>query len=334
MIEASRSSRRRLWVPRWAGILALLLVGDNLNIDPSFFDWPQQYSQNMLPGTIFRDCPDCPEMVVIPAGSFVMGASAGEMVDPYSDISVLDQETGKFVRPPEKLREETPQHQVTIAHPFAMGRFDVTFAQWDACVADGGCTGSDQPDDMGWGRGRRPVLATWDNAQAYITWLNGKIKALTGTEGLYRLPSEAEWEYAARAGTTTPRWWKAGWWDRLWNANSTGTGYENCAECRGALTDFFRADKTTPVGSYRANPFGLYDILGDIHQMTADCWHENYVGAPDDGSAWMDGSCDYLSLRGAFVGSMLIDVRAAYRQKNHKGGHFSGGGIRLVRTLP
>ena len=131
-------------------------------------------------GESFRDCPDCPEMVVAPAGSFAMGSPETE---------------------PDRMAQEGPQHRVTFAEPFAVGRFAVTFAEWDACAADGGCGGY-KPGDQGWGRGNRPVInVDWNDAKAYVQWLSKK----TGKP--YRLLSEAEREYVARAGTATPFWW-------------------------------------------------------------------------------------------------------------------------------
>ena len=179
-------------------------------------------------------------MIVIPAGDFVMGATKDEYVElaPNMRIARKDgswitdrDELNKIM--PNALYRETPRHRVTIAHDFAMGRFDVTFAEWDACVADGGCGGY-SPDDNGWGRDKHPVInVDWYDIQSYLTWLNAKAKATAGSGGAYRLPSEAEWEYAARAGTTSPRWWKPSRWEKLWNKGAIGSGYANCDGCFG-----------------------------------------------------------------------------------------------------
>ena len=167
-----------------------------------------------MPGYRFRDCAECPEMVVVPAGSFWMGSPRGE--------------AGRD-------GDEGPRHEVRIAEPFAMGVYEVTFAQWDACAAAGGCGGR-RPKDRGWGRGDRPVIfVSWDDAQAYVRWLSEK----TGER--YRLPSESEWEYAARAGTATRYWW----------GNGIGGGRANCDGC-GSRWD---NDRTAPVGSFAANPW-------------------------------------------------------------------------------
>jgi formylglycine-generating enzyme required for sulfatase activity len=282
------------------------------------------YAQNALalkidtPGTVFQDCPTCPEMVVIPSGSFIMGATPEEVreVTKIGEINA------------DQMAREGPQHKVTIAHAFAMAKFDVTFAEWDACVADGGCGGY-HPDDRGWGRGNRPVInVSWNDAQAYIAWLNDKLKAATGGPGIYRLPSEAEWEYAARAGTTTSRWWTPSWWER-WKG-IPGSGHANCDGCFGSS----RPDRTTPVGSFPPNPFGLYDMLGNVFQMTADCWNENYVGAPSDGAAWVTGDCTKFAWRGGNFWADASGLRSAYRFPDRRENRSYGAGFRVVRVIP
>ena len=151
--------------------------------------------------------------------------------------------------------EEGPQHPVTIARPFAVGRYEVTFDEWDACVAEGGCNGY-KPSDEGWGRGRRPVInVSWDDAQAYVTWLSKK----TGKS--YRLLSGAEYEYAMRAGTQTVYPW----------GDTIGTNNANCHSC-GSQWD---AKQTAPVGSFAANGFGLYDMVGNVREWTEDCYHDD-----------------------------------------------------------
>ena len=172
-------------------------------------------------GKVFRDCPECPEMVVVPSGSFMMGSPSGEKG---------------------RDSDEGPVHRVTFERPFAVGVYEVTFGEWDACVSGGGC-GGHRPSDRGWGRGRRPVInVNWKDAQAYVRWLSRK----TGEE--YRLLSESEWEYVARAGTRAAYWWGDG----------VGRNRANCSDCG----DSYRY--TAPVGSFSANPFGLHDVHGNV----------------------------------------------------------------------
>ncbi len=197
----------------------------------------------LKPGESFRDLDIAPEMMVVPAGEFWMGSKDGE-----GDA------------------DERPRHKVTIAKPFAVGRYAVTFDEWDAAVAAGGV--SHKPSDQGWGRGRRPVIdVNWDDAQAYIKWLSSK----TGKP--YRLLSEAEWEYCSRAGTETPY--------------SFG-GKESDLK-RYAWYSANSGGQTHPVGEKLPNEWGLYDMQGNVSEWCKDCWHENYNGAPSDGSAWTTG---------------------------------------------
>ncbi|MDP6563662.1 MAG: SUMF1/EgtB/PvdO family nonheme iron enzyme [Alphaproteobacteria bacterium] len=249
-------------------------------IKPAVGVYPKRYR----PGDTFKDCPGCPEMVVVPAGSFRMGSPADE---------------------PQRDDDEGPQHRVTIPAPFAVGKYEVTFAQWDACVAAGGCGGY-RPKDRGWGRDNRPVInVSWKDARSYVIWLSGK----TGKS--YRLLSEAEWEYVARARTTTRYWWG----DRF-DANKANNGVQS-----------------KPVGSYEPNAFGLYDVHGNVWEWVADCWNKNYWDAPEDGRIWTSGNCSRRVLRG---GSWLSDprvLRSANRDWLGSGfrGYFSG--FRLARTL-
>jgi len=223
-----------------------------------------------MPGR-FRDCGSCPEMVVVPAGRFTMGAAPSE---------------------PGFEHDEGPQHEVEIKR-FAIGRFEVTFAEWDACVAAGACTHI--PDDEGWGRGNRPVINVhWFDVQVYLDWLSRR------TGHRYRLPSEAEWEYAARAGTTTPYWW----------GDTVGGGEANCAGC-GSEWD---GRMTAPVGSFAPNPFGLYDMLGNVTEWVADNYRPNYHLAPTDGSAWEAVTVEYYVGRGGSWYSTPLNIRAANRQ--------------------
>lgn len=230
-------------------------------------------------------------MVVIPAGSFTMGSPANE---------------------PGRDGDEGPQHPVSIPRPFAVGKFEVTFDQWDACVAGGGCAGY-RPSDNGWGRGNRPAInVSWSDAKQYVEWLGRK----TGKP--YRLLSEAEWEYAARAGTVTS-----------WSCGSS----ESCLTAAGWHSGN-AGGRTQAVGTKSANGFGLHDMHGNVWEWTEDCWHDSYAGAPADGSAWTSGgNCWSRVLRG---GSWYLDpgyLRSASRYWDLTGGRGSYFGFRLARTL-
>ena len=187
---------------------------------------------------------------------------------------------------------ERPVHSVTIP-AFKLGKHEVTFTQWDACVADGGC-GRYRPSDAGRGRGNRPVMTvSWDDIQLFIDWLNAR------TGGDFRLPTEAEWEYAARAGSTTKYSW----------GNSIGSNRANCDGCGSRWDD----DRTAPVGSFSANAWGLHDLHGNVWEWVQDCWNDSYVGAPTDGSAWTSGDCGRRVIRGGSWGYNPRDLRSAFR---------------------
>lgn len=247
----------------------------------------------LKPRERFKECANCPEMVMVPAGSFMMGSPPSER---------------------ERSADESPQHKVTIAQPFAVGRFEVTFEEWDACVDGGGCNDY-VPSDQGWGRGRRPAInVSWDDAQAYVAWLRKK----TGKS--YRLLSGSEYEYATRAGTQTAYPW----------GNTIGKNNANCHSC-GSQWD---ARETAPVGSFAPNKFGLYDMLGNVREWTEDCYHETYVGAPADGSAWTaGGNCYHRVVRG---GSYLLDpafLRSASRYWFAEDYRLRYLGFRVARAL-
>ena len=251
----------------------------------------EEPSGEPIPESPFRECPTCPEMVVVSAGSFRMGCVSGQ------DCS----------------DNEKPVHRVTIAAPFAVGKYDVTFAEWGACVADGGCDGY-RPDDIGWGRGNRPVInVSWNQVQTYVMWLNEK------TGKTYRLLSEAEWEYVARAGSETRYSW----------GNEIGRNRANCRACGSRWDD----EQTAPVGSFAANGFGLHDVHGNVTEWVQDCWNDNYVGAPADGSAWEQGDCNRRVVRGgAWVGEPRF-LRSARRHRVTTGYRSSGIGFRVARSL-
>ena len=205
---------------------------------------------------------------------------------------------------------EHPVHNVYIKN-FLLGKNEVTFAEWDACVASGGC--SHTPSDSGWGRGNRPVVnVSWqDINKQYIPWLY----KITGKR--YRLPTEAEWEYAARAGSDTIR---EEWYSR---------NKANCAGCGSSWDN----SKTAPVASFEANDFGVHDMHGNVWEWTQDCWNNSYMGAPNDGSAWLSGNCFNRILRGGAwytVPSRMYSTRRV--SENSKERH-SGAGFRIARDI-
>jgi formylglycine-generating enzyme required for sulfatase activity len=250
------------------------------------------------PGALaeFKDCTDCPQMIVIPAGEFTMGSP-----------------------PTEQYRGAEAQHRVTIAAPFAVSKFEITFDEWEACVNDGGCGGY-RPDDQNWGRGKRPVInISWENAEAYVNWLGHR----TGKP--YRLLSESEWEYAARAGTTTPFFYG----DAL---SASNANYDGSVDGSGP-SDVNR-QSTMPVGSFPANGFGLHDMHGNVSEWVEDCWHDDYNAmAPTDGSAWLDGDCNGRVVRGGSWEDSQAEHRSAARTGGAKGDQFYTGGLRIARSL-
>lgn len=235
-----------------------------------------------------------PAMVLIPAGRFQMGCVEGK--DCY-DINI-------------------PVHAVEV-RAFQMGKHEVTFNEWDACVADGGCT--HWPDDKGWGRGQRPVInVSWDDIQTYLTWLRQK----TGTA--YRLPSEAEWEYAARAGTTT----RFSTGDCITTAQANFGGNNPAEGCPKGES----REKTLEVGSFAANPFGLFDMHGNVWEWTQDCWKNSYSGAPSDGSATSDGDCSKRVVRSGSWYSSGRELGSATRFGDSRDLRHSLHGFRLSRS--
>jgi formylglycine-generating enzyme required for sulfatase activity len=255
-----------------------------------------------LPGRTFRDCSDCPEVVVLPAGGFLMGM-AGNQPD------------------------ELPVHRVAIRESFAMGKHEITWDDWAACVRAGACPGL---SDHGWGRGRKPVInVSWDQARGYARWLSKK----TGKR--YRLPSEAEWEYAARAGSGDSRHWG--------NHQAPACECANVSNPTGRKKDGFEGesflcedgyDDTAPVGSFKPNAFGLHDMLGNVWEWTADCYHDDYQGAPVNGKPRTKGDCRYRVYRGGSWVSVPDLVRSAVRNRGRAGLYDTNLGFRLVRELP
>jgi formylglycine-generating enzyme required for sulfatase activity len=352
--EAERLARRRTRrVQALVGTLATLLVLGGVawwkggffreqyywrrTMGPSVLAAEQEKEKATKPGSDFKECAiGCPTMVVVPAGKFTMGSPEGEQ-DRYSD--------------------EGPQHEVTIAKPFAVGRTEVTFAEWDACVAAGACS---KAADNGWGRDDQPVInVSWDDAQQYVAWL----ARITGKE--YRLLSEAEWEYAARAGDS-------GRYGRLnmLHQESVHTEGQQQTQAGGYLDDhrkyipfskvtpvgqerysftdgdenvqldqfawyFSNPDsKTHPVGRKAANAFGLHDMHGNVFEWVEDPWHGNYKDAPPDGSPWVkDGDAGRRVVRGGSWDSLPRALRAAYRYGVTADYRDNIIGFRLARTL-
>ena len=243
---------------------------------------------------------------MVPGGAFSMGDLSGE-----------------------GWETEIPVHEVAVP-AFMLGKYEVTFAQWDACVADGGCEDY-EPSDVDWhgfdrrdkehwqGNSRRrwyghsrPVAnISWDDVQLFIDWLNHK------TGGGYRLPTEAEWEYAARAGSVT----EYGWGDDI------GHNQANCRGC-GSRWD---NNQTAPVGSFAANAWGLHDMHGNVWEWVQDCWNKNYVGAPGDGSAWRTGECKGRVIRGGSLVNIPEALRSAYRYARPGSERTIHTGFRLAR---
>jgi formylglycine-generating enzyme required for sulfatase activity len=271
----------------------------------------------------FHECPHCPPMLGIPGGKFVMGSPTSE---------------------PGRFDSEGPQHVVSVA-AFALGKYDITSREFlrfleatryqpKACNSTLG---------MGWrslgaGLAYSPayeeppkwpaVCLDWRDAEAYIAWLNAEVRRrrpdIPDATGPYRLPSEAEWEYAARAGTTTARWWGDG----------LGTSNANCNGCGSKWDNHLLAD----VDSFKPNPFGLYGMLGNAWQWTADCWHLNYKGAPRDGRPWEEKHCTKHVIRGGSWSNLPVFVRSAARSGSvADGGEYdysSLTGFRVARDLP
>jgi formylglycine-generating enzyme required for sulfatase activity len=238
-------------------------------------------------GTAFRDCARCPELVWLPPGESVMG---------------------------EASFASGPRPVVAIRYMLAVGRFEVTFAEWDACVAAGGCRR--RPHDAGWGRGWQPVInVSWVDAKQYVAWLS------RSTGRRYRLLTEAEWEYAARAGTDVRYWW----------GDQAGRGDANCADC-GSKWDGRQA---APVGRFAPNPFGLHDMHGNVSEWVEDCFHDRMRDAPLDGRAWTGGCLSESDTRvvrgGAWYGSAR-SMRSSSRTSAAADHSDNGIGFRVART--
>ncbi|NOX94238.1 MAG: SUMF1/EgtB/PvdO family nonheme iron enzyme [Alphaproteobacteria bacterium] len=250
------------------------------------------------PGEAFRDCETCPEVMPFAAGAeFAMGAPEGEVS--HEDA-------------------ETPQIKIAIAKSFAIGVHEVTYDEWAACIADGGCGGY-EPSDLGWGKKQRPVVnVSVEDARGYLAWLSEK----TGAN--YRLPSEAEWEYAARAGSDSA--FHTG--DQI----TTGqANYNGQYPYNRAPKGLYRS-KTTAVGSFAANAFGIHDMHGNVREWTQDCWRSSHSGAPEDGSA-VGGACSSQVIKGGAWNVGAWRLRSAYRDGGEKTLRKYDTGFRVVLDL-
>ena len=233
-------------------------------------------SAELKSGTVFRDCAEaCPEMVVVPAGSSTMGLGKPEIYAGDPDREML-------------ANWQLPQHVVSFAKPFAVARYETTIAEWTACYRAGACNGP--PSLVEAIMKKRPPERTavydvsWLDAIGYIEWLS----KLTGKR--YRLLTEAEWEHAARAGSTTLYPW----------GDDVGTNNGACSNCGP------EAPKPPVIGSYPPNNFGLYDTVGGVPEWVQDCFHENYTGAPSDGSVFEGGDCGQRMVRGGMSSANAI----------------------------
>ena len=298
----------RRWVGKLvAGLVAVLVIVGGI-VGGGYFGWVQQEEVTLMGGSHWVPVEEAErrqtatrqqaqvaeegavvgEMVRIPMGTFRMGDLGGD-----------GQSAAR------------PVHSVTVPS-FWMGKYEVTFSQWDACVADGGC--SYTPSDRGFGRGNRPVMnVSWNDIQAFIVWLNRK------TGDGYRLPTESEWEYAARAGSET----LYSWGDEI---------EVNRANCDGCGGQWDARDRTAPVGSFPANSWGLHDMHGNVLEWTEDCWNDGYEGAPGDGSAWLIRNCRGRVIRGGSWYTSPWGLRSSSRGRANRSDRGDLLGFRLARN--
>jgi formylglycine-generating enzyme required for sulfatase activity len=311
-LEACRDlqSRRRWTMAKVAACLVLVVIAGAVAwqqkqqaIKDGYY-WLTHVSGHVLtaaaeralqPGKTFQECTECPTMVVVPAGDFLMGSPEHQ--------GAL---SGR----------EYPQRKVTMTAPFAVAQVELTFAEWDACGRRNAC---DREISDAWGRGPLPVInVTWDDAQRYVGWL----AKITGQP--YRLLSEAEYEYAARAGNQKAYPWSTD------SNDGIGSGNANCGECGSPP---WQATQTAPVKLFPANRFGLYDMVGNVFEWVADCGHDNYRGAPSDASPWMTANCRNHVVRGGAWQSRPELLRSASRDWYPTGARKDYIGFRVARTL-
>lgn len=242
---------------------------------------PQKFSA----GKVFKDCPVCPTMIVVPAGSFTMGGN---------------------------LRYEQPLHAVTIAKPFAVGKFEVTTDEFKSFISEAGYASGNYAEPPYSAQGKYPAInISWDDAQAYVNWLSKK----TGKS--YRLPSDSEWEYATRAGSAGDFYFPEADVNKFANVFGKDDGYEF----------------TAPVGNFPANRFGLHDVHGNVWEWTQDCWNDTYANSPADGSAWLTGNCNTRVQRGGSWYNEPAAARSPLRSYYPPAIRYSVFGLRVARTL-
>ncbi len=239
----------------------------------------------VAPGRVFSDCEGCPQMITLPLGSFVMGSNEGDVA-------------------------ERPERQVTLSEVFAIGKYEVSVAEWTLCVEDGGCSFTPKAVDKPEVTPVRNI--SWQDAQQYANWLSNK------TGKAYRLPSEAEWEYAARAGSRTGYWW----------GGEAEPGKANCKDCGVP----WNRKSPAGIGSYEANAFGLHDMNGGVAEWTADCWFRTHKDAPKDGTPRNEAGCDKRVLRGGSWRDTADSIKATSRQGSEDNLPFVVNGFRIARS--
>ena len=243
---------------------------------------PPVASVKAAAGAEVKDCPACPTLISLPAGAFTMGSNA-------SDPS------------------ERPAHKVTLAAPFAIGKYEVTVEQWNACASGGTCQRSTQ-------EAKAPMRdVSWDDAQQYLKWLS------TASGKAYRLPTEAEWEYAARGGTATAYWW----------GDKMAAGKANCKDCGSP----WKVDAPANAGSSAANPYGLYDMNGSVWEWVSDCWHNSFKDAPADGRAWEAPHCTVRVIRGGSWREGASYMVSSTRFKYDASVRNAQNGFRVARSM-
>ena len=309
----------------WTALMHAANKGDVLLVEPLLAAKAEERKRLLeRVGKVFRDCGECPEMVVVPAGSYLMGS-------PSTEVGRDD--------------DEGPVHQVVIGEPFAVGVKEVTRGEYMRFVRVTGHSAGDSCwtyedgewkdrggrnwEDPGFGQmdGHPAVCVNWEDAKGYVEWLSRE----TGEE--YRLLSEAEWEYVARGGSGRARYW----------GEDGQCGYANGADraLKGRYSDWKWEVAscndghvhTAPVGSFASNGFGLYDVLGNVWEWVEDCWKESYAGAPSDGRAWESGNCGRRVLRGGSWDDVPWYLRSASRGRDATGNRYDDFGFRVARTL-